>query len=206
MIKQANRQVDILRFIYDTLENKKYPPTVREIGEAVGLSSTSTVHGYLERLEKQGLLYRDSDKPRVLEVTPIGLQKLGVQPSEIPLLGKVAAGNPILAVEEIIDFFPIPPHLKREENPLFMLTIKGDSMINIGIFNKDMIIVRKQSSAKNGDIVVVITDGEEATCKRFYKEKDRFRLQPENDLMEPIIVDQVSIIGKVMGLYRDYIS
>jgi repressor LexA len=197
--------MDVLRFIYDTLENKKYPPTVREIGETVGLSSTSTVHGYLGRLEKQGLLHRNPGKPRILEVTLIGLQKLGVQPSEIPLLGQVAAGGPILAVEEATDFFPIPPYLKREKNPLFMLTIKGDSMINIGILDEDMIIVRKQSNANNGDIVVAITKEEEATCKRFYKEKNYFRLQPENDFMEPIIVDQVSIIGKVIGLYRSHI-
>jgi repressor LexA len=203
--KRTDRQIDILRFIYDTLENKKYPPTVREIGEAVGLSSTSTVHGHLERLDKQGWLYRDPDKPRVLEITSVGLQKLRVQPNEIPLLGKVAAGEPILAFEEATDFFPIPPHLKREEYPLFMLSIKGDSMINIGILDGDMIIVRKQSNASNGDIVVVMTEEEEATCKRFYKEKDHFRLQPENDSMEPIIVDKVSIIGKVIGLYRNHI-
>jgi repressor LexA len=204
--KRISRQTGILRFIYDTLENKKYPPTVREIGKAVGLSSTSTVHGYLKRLDQKGWLYRDPNKPRILEITPVGLQKLGVQPNEIPLLGKVAAGEPILAIEEAIDFFPIPPHLKHEENPLFMLSIKGDSMINIGILDNDMIIVRKQSSASNGEIVVAMTEEDEVTCKRFYQEKDHFRLQPENDFMEPIIAGKVAIIGKVIGLYRDHIS
>ncbi|MDR3156413.1 MAG: transcriptional repressor LexA [Lactobacillales bacterium] len=206
MTEKATRRIDVLRFIYETLENKKYPPTVREIGEGVGLASTSTVHGHLERLEKKGLLRRDSDKPRVLEVTSLGLQKLGVQPSEIPLLGKVAAGEPILAVEEATDFFPIPPRLKREEIPLFMLTIEGESMVNIGILDGDMIVVRKQSSASNGDIVVAMTEKDETTCKRFFRENGRIRLQPENDFMEPIIADQVSILGKVVGLYRDSVG
>lgn len=205
MTEKASRQIDVLSFIYETLENKKYPPTVREIGEGVGLASTSTVHGHLERLEKKGLLRRDSDKPRVLEVTSLGLQKLGVQPDKIPLLGQVAAGEPILAVEEATDFFPIPPRLKREESSLFMLTIKGESMIDIGILDGDMIIVRKQSSASNGDVVVAMTEEDETTCKRFFRENGQIRLQAENDSMEPIIVDQVLLLGKVIGLYRDYV-
>src|SRR5699024_9973940 len=200
-----SRQEEILRFIHEQVTQKGYPPTVREIGEAVQLSSTSTVHGHLARLEKKGFIQRDPTKPRAIELTKQGLEKIGIRPTTIPVLGVVTAGEPILAVEDASDFFPIPPNLSSEEGSLFMLTIRGDSMINNGILDGDKVIVRKQETAQNGDIVSAMTAEDEAACKRFYKEKNYFRLQPENDLLEPIILDQVSILGRVVGLYRSHI-
>ncbi|BDP49868.1 LexA repressor [Enterococcus faecium] len=197
-----SRQIEVLRYIHEQVTQKGYPPTVREIGEAVQLSSTSTVHGHLARLEKKGFIQRDPTKPRAIELTKQGLEKIGIRPTTIPVLGVVTAGEPILAVEDASDFFPIPPNLSSEEGSLFMLTIRGDSMINAGILDGDNVIVRKQETAQNGDIVIAMTAEDEATCKRFYKEKNFFRLQPENDLLEPIILDQVSILGRVVGLYR----
>lgn len=199
------RQIEVLRYIHEQVTRKGYPPTVREIGEAVNLSSTSTVHGHLARLEKKGFILRDPTKPRAIELTDLGLDQIGIKPSTIPMLGVVTAGEPILAVEDASDFFPVPPNLTSEEGSLFMLTIRGESMINAGILDGDNVIVRKQESAKNGDIVIAMTTENEATCKRFYKEKNHFRLQPENDLLEPIILDEVSIVGLVVGLYRSHI-
>ncbi|MBO0448572.1 transcriptional repressor LexA [Enterococcus sp. MJM12] len=201
--RTENRQIEILKFIHDRVSQKGYPPTVREIGEAVALSSTSTVHGHLSRLEKKGLILRDPTKPRAIELTELGLEKIGAQPETIPMLGVVTAGEPILAVEEASDFFPIPPHLLNDSGSLFMLTIRGESMINAGILDGDQVIVRKQAAASNGDIVIAMTDEDEATCKRFFKERDYIRLQPENDYMEPIILPNVKILGLVVGLYRD---
>lgn len=200
------RQDDILRFIHEQVEAKGYPPTVREIGEAVNLSSTSTVHGHLSRLEKKGLLQRDPTKPRAIELTAAGLEKIGVQAETIPMLGVVTAGEPILAVEDASDFFPIPPNLSNDIGSLFMLTIRGESMINIGILDGDNVIVRQQRDAQNGDVVIAMTDENEATCKRFFREKDHIRLQPENDYMEPIILPDVTILGHVVGLYRDHVN
>lgn len=200
------RQMQVLNYIYTQVQDKGYPPTVREIGNAVDLSSTSTVHGHLSRLEKAGLIYRDPTKPRAIEVTDMGLSKLGIKSDQMPLLGVVTAGEPILAVEEATDFFPIPPNFKNISDDLFMLTIRGESMINVGILNNDSVIVKKQSSAQNGEIVIAITDEDEATCKRFFKEKNHIRLQPENDTMDPIILDNVRILGKVIGLYRSHIQ
>ncbi|ASZ07709.1 transcriptional repressor LexA [Enterococcus thailandicus] len=199
------RQIEVLRYIHEQVTRKGYPPTVREIGEAVNLSSTSTVHGHLARLEKKGFILRDPTKPRAIELTDLGLDQIGIKPSTIPMLGVVTAGEPILAVEDASDFFPVPPNLTSEEGSLFMLTIRGESMINAGILDGDNVIVRKQESAKNGDIVIAMTTENEATCKRFYKEKDHFRLQPENDLLDPIILDEVAILGLVVGLYRSHI-
>lgn len=172
--KRSSRQLDVLKYIHEQVEEKGYPPTVREIGTAVNLSSTSTVHGHLSRLEKKGLISRDPTKPRAIELTSEGLKMIGINSPFIPMLGVVTAGEPILAVEEASDFFPLPPDLKYEENSLFMLTIRGDSMINAGIFDGDHVIVRKQSSAVNGDIVIAMTDENEATCKRFFKEKKSY--------------------------------
>ncbi|WP_326716661.1 transcriptional repressor LexA [Vagococcus jeotgali] len=202
---RSSRQINVLRYIYEQVEEKGYPPTVREIGTAVNLSSTSTVHGHLSRLEKKGLIQRDPTKPRAIELTDEGLKLIGVKSPFIPMLGVVTAGEPILAVEEASDFFPLPPDLKYEENSLFMLTIRGESMINAGIFDGDHVIVRKQSQANNGDIIIAMTDDNEATCKRFFKEDHYIRLQPENDTLEPIILDNVSVLGKVVGLYRNHI-
>lgn len=201
--RTETRQLDILRYIYEQVELKGYPPTVREIGQAVDLSSTSTVHGHLARLEKKQLIVRDPTKPRAIELTALGREKIGVQPEVIPVLGVVTAGTPILAVEEATDYFPIPPHLKKEEHSLFMLTIRGNSMINAGILDGDQVIVRQQSTAANGDIIIALTEENEATCKRFFKEKQQIRLQPENDLLEPIFLSNLTILGKVVGLYRD---
>lgn len=204
--RSENKQLDVLRFIHERVNDKGYPPTVREIGEAVDLSSTSTVHGHLSRLEKRGLIQRDPTKPRAIELTALGLETIGVQSDLIPMLGVVTAGEPILAVEEASDFFPLPPDLKTEDQKLFMLTIRGESMINAGILDGDHVIVRKQETASNGEIVIAMNDENEATCKRFFKEKDHIRLQPENDALEPIILPNVMILGKVVGLYRSSIG
>lgn len=202
----GSKQLEILECINNYVSDRGYPPTVREICEYVHLSSTSTVHGHLSRLEKKGFIFRDPSKPRAIEVTPEGLDALGIKADNIPLLGVVTAGEPILAVEDATDFFPIPPNLKTEERSLFMLTIRGESMINAGIFDGDQVIVRKQDYASNGEIVIAMTSENEATCKRFYKEKTHIRLQPENDTMSPIILEDVSILGKVVGLYRTNIN
>lgn len=203
------KQLAVLNFIHDRVENHGYPPTVREIGEAVNLSSTSTVHGHINRLIKKGYLQKDPSKPRAIEITPEGLSLIGVSTvaepmfeAKIPMLGVVTAGAPILAVEEATDYFPVPPTINNNED-LFMLTIRGESMINAGILSGDKVIVRKTHSAKNGDIVIAMNDDNEATCKRFFKESDHFRLQPENDTMAPIILTSVSILGQVVGLFRD---
>lgn len=205
MIKNlSTKQLNVLEYIYQTVQTQGYPPTVREIGKAIGLSSTSTVHGHIDRLQKNGYLEKDPTKPRALEITAQGLEALGIQENgeQIPVLGVVTAGKPILAVEEATDFFPVPPEFKNESSDLFMLTIRGESMINAGILSGDQVIVRKQSTADNGEIVIAMTDENEATCKRFFKETDHIRLQPENDTMSPIILDNVTILGKVVGLFR----
>ena len=203
--KQSSKQLQILRYIYDTVEKRGFPPTVREICQGVELSSTSTVHGHLSRLERKGLIVKDATKPRALEITEEGKKALGVKPTDIPVVGDVTAGQPILAVEDIEDYFPLPPDLANDAGDLFMLRVHGASMINAGILNGDNVIVRKQSSAINGEIVVAMTDENEATVKRFYKEKDHYRLQPENDTMAPILLNSVHILGKVVGLYRNNI-
>lgn len=203
--KQSSKQLQILRYIYDTVEKRGFPPTVREICQGVELSSTSTVHGHLSRLERKGLIVKDATKPRALEITEEGKKALGVKPTDIPVVGDVTAGQPILAVEDIEDYFPLPPDLANDAGDLFMLRVHGESMINAGILNGDNVIVRKQSSATNGEIVVAMTDENEATVKRFYKEKDHYRLQPENDTMAPILLNNVHILGKVVGLYRNNI-
>lgn len=201
-----NKQMAVLSYIHKQVAEHGYPPTVREICSAVGLSSTSTVHGHITRLIDKGFLRKDSAKPRALEITPKGLDLLGVKPmqTKIPMLGVVTAGQPILAVQDATDFFPIPPSI-QDNNDLFMLKIRGTSMIKAGILNGDGVIVRKQSTARNGDIVIAMNDDNEATCKRFFKEKTRFRLQPENDTMDPIFLQNVKILGKVIGLFRDHI-
>lgn len=201
-----NKQMAVLSYIHKQVDEHGYPPTVREICSAVGLSSTSTVHGHITRLIDKGFLRKDSAKPRALEITPKGLDLLGVKPmqTKIPMLGVVTAGQPILAVQDATDFFPIPPSI-QDNNDLFMLKIRGTSMIKAGILNGDDVIVRKQSTARNGDIVIAMNDDNEATCKRFFKEKTRFRLQPENDTMDPIFLQNVKILGKVIGLFRDHI-
>ena len=208
MSKKNNdtKQLEILRYIYNTVERRGFPPTVREICAAVKLSSTSTVHGHLARLERKGLLIKDATKPRALEITDEGKKELGIKPKKIPVVGVVTAGQPILAVQDIDEYFPLPPDLENDAGELFMLKVHGESMINAGILNGDSVIVRKQNTANNGEIVVAMTDENEATVKRFYKENDHYRLQPENDTMAPIILSKVSILGKVVGLYRNNID
>ncbi|OZS79332.1 repressor LexA [Tetzosporium hominis] len=204
MRKASKRQEDILAFIKEEVRKKGYPPSVREIGEAVGLASSSTVHGHLARLESKGLIRRDPTKPRAIEI----LEDEAIQdisPAavlQVPLVGKVTAGQPITAIENIDEFFPLPTTFGTMDDHLFMLEIMGDSMIEAGILNGDYVVVKQQNSANNGDIVVAMTDEDEATVKRFFKEKNYFRLQPENSSMEPIIVENVSILGKVVGVYR----
>ena len=208
MSKKNNdtKQLEILRYIYDTVERRGFPPTVREICAAVKLSSTSTVHGHLARLERKSLLIKDATKPRALEITDEGKKELGIKPKKIPVVGVVTAGQPILAVQDIDEYFPLPPDLENDAGELFMLKVHGESMINAGILYGDSVIVRKQNTANNGEIVVAMTDENEATVKRFYKENDHYRLQPENDTMAPIILAKVSILGKVVGLYRNNID
>jgi repressor LexA len=199
----SSKQLEVLRFIKTELNKKGYPPSVREICDAVGLKSTSTVHGHLERLEKKGYIRRDPTKPRAIEV----LDGESYTPSKkemvnVPIIGRVTAGAPILAQENIEDFFPIPvSYLGNQET--FMLSVKGDSMINAGIHDGDLIIVQKQNTARNGDFVVALIN-DEATVKTYYKEKDYFRLQPENPYLLPIIVKEVNILGKVIGLFRTF--
>ena len=205
MNKLSKRQQDILDFIKEEVKSKGYPPSVREIGLAVGLASSSTVHGHLERLETKGLIRRDPTKPRAIEI--LDLEEDSHIPKSkvinVPLIGKVTAGMPITAIENVEEYFPLPEHLAGYDQQVFMLEISGESMIDAGIHDGDYVIVRQQKTAQNGDIVVAMTEEDEATVKRFYKEKNHFRLQPENPTMEPIILENVSILGKVIGLYRE---
>lgn len=196
----SNKQLIILNFLKQETMSKGYPPSVREICEAVGLKSTSTVHGHLERLEKKGLIRRDPTKPRAIEIVDDDFQLARREMVNVPILGKVAAGSPILAQENIEDYFPIPVNYAPNTNA-FMLRVKGDSMINVGIYENDLILIQQQQTARNGDIVVALIE-DSATVKTFFKESNHIRLQPENDNMEPIIVNEVSILGKVVGLYR----
>ncbi|WP_394231851.1 transcriptional repressor LexA [Niallia oryzisoli] len=204
MAKLSKRQQDILEFIKNEVKQKGYPPSVREIGEAVGLASSSTVHGHLARLETKGLIRRDPTKPRAIEILDIdedaNIPKNNV--INVPIVGKVTAGQPITAIENVEEFFPLPESLAPSDEQLFMLEVMGDSMIEAGILDGDYVIVRQQSTANNGDIVVAMTEEDEATVKRFFKEKDYFRLQPENSALDPIILRNVSILGKVIGVYR----
>ncbi|MEK4049567.1 MULTISPECIES: transcriptional repressor LexA [Bacillus] len=204
MTKLSKRQLDILTFIKEEVKSKGYPPSVREIGEAVGLASSSTVHGHLARLETKGLIRRDPTKPRAIEVLDeeeMNIPKTAVM--NVPVIGKVTAGLPITAVENVEEYFPLPETFAAPDEQVFMLEIMGESMIDAGILDKDYVIVRQQSTANNGDIVVAMTEEDEATVKRFYKEDTHFRLQPENPSMEPIILQNVSILGKVIGVFRN---
>lgn len=200
-MENKDKQTEIYEFLKVYTENRGFPPSVREICEAVGLKSTSTVHGHLKRLEKKGLIKRDPTKPRALEI--LELNKPKKEMINIPIVGKVTAGMPILATENIEDSFPIPLDYIKHNRELFMLKVSGESMINAGINNGDLAIIEKQENAENGDIIVALIDNE-ATIKRFFKEKDHIRLQPENDTMKPIIVPDCSIIGKLVGLFRQY--
>ena len=198
--KITSKQKEILEFMKNEILSKGYPPAVREICEAVNLKSTSSVHSHLETLEKNGYIRRDPAKPRAIEIVDDNFNLTRREIVNVPIVGTVTAGQPILAVENIESYFPIPmDYMPNQET--FMLKVKGESMINAGIFDGDTILVQKQSHAKNGDFVVALIE-DSVTVKTFYKEKDYYRLQPENDYMEPIIVPEVEILGKVIGLFR----
>lgn len=200
--KITTKQKEILEYIKSQILNKGYPPAVREICEAVHLKSTSSVHSHLESLEKNGYIRRDPTKPRAIEIVDDGFNLSRREIVNIPIIGTVTAGQPILAVENIEGYFPLlSEDMPRNES--FMLKVKGESMINAGIFDGDQIIVQKQPVAENGDIVVALIE-DSVTVKTYYQEDDHFRLQPENDTMDPIIVSDLSILGKVVGLYRRY--
>lgn len=194
------KQEEIYNVIKESILNKGYPPSVREIGELVGLKSTSSVHAHLNSLEKKGYIRKDPTKPRTIEITDDTFNLTRREVVNVPMVGTVSAGMPILASENITDYFPIPSEFLPNTD-IFMLKVKGESMVNVGIHDGDQIIVSKQSTAKNGDIIVALID-DSATVKRFYKEKNYYRLQPENDFMEPILVKEVTILGKVIGLFR----
>lgn len=202
MTKLSKRQQDILDFIKDEVRQKGYPPSVREIGEAVGLASSSTVHGHLARLEAKNYIRRDPTKPRAIEILDTDSSVPKQHPVNVPVVGKVTAGVPITAIENVEEYFPLPERLAPPDEQVFMLEIVGESMREAGILNGDYVVVRQQQTAKNGDIVVAMTEDDEATVKRFYKEADHIRLQPENSSMEPILLSNVTVLGKVIGVYR----
>ncbi|GLV12489.1 transcriptional repressor LexA [Alicyclobacillus hesperidum] len=208
MSQLTSRQRAILEFIRKNVREKGYPPSVREIGEAVGLASSSTVHGHLERLQQKGYLRRDPTKPRALELishdesSPDTTQNVTDEaPVFAPIVGHVTAGLPITAVEDVQGYLPLPRDMVKDDE-VFVLQIVGESMIEAGIQDGDLVIVRRQASAVNGDIVVAMTEEDEATVKRFYREGGRVRLQPENKHMAPLYYDYVTILGKVVGVFR----
>ena len=198
--KITEKQKEILEYIKETILGKGYPPAVREICEAVHLKSTSSVHSHLEALERNGYIRRDPTKPRTIEILDDDFALTRREVVNVPIIGTVAAGMPILAQENIDDYFPIPVEMLPNKE-IFMLKVKGDSMIEAGILNHDNVIVEKQATAENGDTVVALVD-DSATVKTFYKENGHYRLQPQNSSMEPIIVDEVKILGKVIGVFR----
>ncbi|WFE18950.1 transcriptional repressor LexA [Clostridium perfringens] len=199
--ENSDKQTQIYNFLIEFTKSKGYPPSVREICQAVSLKSTSTVHGHLKRLEKKGLIYRDPTKPRALEIVELSNEEKEL--IDIPIVGKVTAGMPILATENIEDMFQIPINYVKHNNDLFILKVTGDSMIEAGIFDGDLAIIEQKNVATNGDIVVALIENE-ATIKRFFKENGFIRLQPENKNYEPIIVEDCSILGKLVGIYRAY--
>ena len=205
MAELSGKDFEILRFIENQLREKGFPPSVREICQAVGLNSTATVHARLKKLEMHGKIVRDSAKNRSIMVVeknePAKIEYVDDRYIDVPIYGKVTAGTPITAVENLEDTFPLPMNFANNKD-LFMLRVSGESMINAAILDGDLIIVERQPTAKNGDIVVALVDGENATVKTFYKENGHVRLQPENDYMDPIIVDEVAILGKVVGVFR----
>lgn len=198
--KISDKQREILEYIKAEILNKGYPPAVREICEAVKLKSTSSVHAHLETLEKNGYIRRDPTKPRAIEIVDENFNLTRREMVNVPIVGRVAAGEPILAVENIENYFPIPAEFMPNEQT-FILQVQGESMVNAGILDGDYILVEQQTTANDGDMVVALID-DSATVKTFYKENGYYRLQPENDFMEPIIVSDVMIMGKVIGTFR----
>ena len=198
--KISKKQQEILEYIKAEILRIGYPPAVREICEAVGLRSTSSVHSHLETLEKNGYIRRDPTKPRAIEIIDDSFNLTRREMVNVPMVGQVAAGEPILAEQNISNYFPIPMEF-MPNNETFMLTVKGESMVNVGIYDGDYVLVEKRQTASNGEMVVALVD-DSATVKTFYKENGYYRLQPENDYMDPIIVPTVEILGKVIGVFR----
>lgn len=201
--KITKKQTEILEYIKSQILNKGYPPSVRDICEAVDLKSTSSVHSHLETLEKNGYIRRDPTKPRAIEIIDDNFNLVRREVVNVPIVGRVAAGQPILAVENVESYFPIPMEFMPNEQ-CFMLKVHGDSMINAGIFDGDTILVEQRQTARNGEMVVALVD-DSATVKTFYQEADHIRLQPENDSMDPIIVPDCQILGKVFGVFRFFL-
>lgn len=199
--KISKKQEEILEYIKSEIVNRGFPPSVRDICEAVNLKSTSSVHSHLETLEKNGYIRRDPSKPRAIEILDDNFNMLRREMVSVPVIGRVAAGMPILAEENIESYFPVPAEFMPNAET-FMLSVKGESMINAGILDNDRILVKCQKTAENGDMVVALVDGDSATVKTYYKEDGHYRLQPENDTMEPIIVDHLEVLGKVIGVFR----
>ncbi|ABS42138.1 MULTISPECIES: transcriptional repressor LexA [Clostridium] len=197
---RIDKQNEVYNFIKLQIKEKGYPPSVREICKAVGLSSTSSVHFHLKRLEKEGLIKRDSSKTRAIEIVDPTSKKEVIN---VPIVGTITAGNPILAIENIEDVFPLPIDYVKNTKDLFMLKVSGESMIEAGILDGDLAIIEKTDSANNGDIVVALIDNE-ATLKRFFKESSYIRLQPENKSMKPIILENCKVLGRLVGIYRKY--
>ncbi len=204
----SQRQKEILEFVNTHVDAHGYPPTVREIGQAVGLTSPSTVHAHLAKLESAGLIRRDATKPRALEVIEGGRARRAPEAAPVapigatvlPLVGQVAAGAPIVAEDSVEEYLPLPDQFCRDAD--FVLAVRGDSMVNAGILDGDYVVVRKQSDARNGEIVVALVGDEDATVKRFFRENGRVRLQPENDALEPMYPEQVAILGSVQAVFR----
>ena len=199
----TKRQAEILTYIKKYIVAHGYPPTVREIGKDLGVSSPATIHTHLSNLENKGFIKKEETKNRAIELLVDNEFEMKQESSvEVPLLGKITAGSPIEAIERPNEYFSLPAYLIPRNKEVFTLLVNGESMINAGILDGDIVIVERTSTARNGEIVVAMTDENEVTLKTFYKESNYFRLQPENDTMEPIILDNVSILGKAIGLYR----
>ncbi len=201
----TKRQKEALEFIMKFIVSHGYPPTVREIGDSLGLSSPATTHTHLSQLESKGYIKKSNSKNRAIELLVKNeFEKQNDNIVDVPLLGKITAGNPIEAIERPNEFFSLPVFLIPRNKEVFTLKVSGESMINVGIYDGDIVIVEKQNTAKNGDIVVAMTDENEVTLKTFYKENGYFRLQPENDTMDPFIFKNITILGKAIGLYRKF--
>ncbi len=199
----TNKQLQILNFLKEYMVSHGYPPTIREICKAIGTSSPATVHAHLHNLQKKGVIRMEQAKNRAIELlVPNEFANQNDEVVEVPLLGKITAGNPIEAIEHPNELFALPACLIPAKKEVFTLKVSGTSMINTGILDGDIVIVERCNTARNGEVVVAMTDENEVTLKTFYKEKDHFRLQPENDTMEPIILENVTILGKAVGLYR----
>ena len=203
MKELTKKQNEILSFIKKFIVSHGYPPTTREIGAALGISSPATIHVHLSKLEQKGYIKKENSKNRALELLVENeYEEKNENIIEVPLLGKITAGNPIEAIEQPDEYFQLPSYLVPKNKDVFTLKVDGESMINAGILDGDIVIVERRNTARNGEIVVAMTDENEVTLKTFYKEKDHFRLQPENDAMEPFIFNNITILGKAIGLYR----